>query len=152
MTHPIDSGKALPGLKFWFAMLVLVGPIHMTEQLLFGLDQLSELKALFAGYYSHFSNPDVGTWLLVVAAFTLVQSLLLAMLAGGRWRLLAAGFLGVQAITEGHHLVQALVRGQYFPGLVSSVPFMAVGVMILIAVAREWKNAAEPAKGRLAAA
>ena len=111
MTSSFQNRPAAPSLKFWFAMLVLIGPIHMSEQLLFGLDQLAELKAIFAAYYSRFSNPDIGTWLLVVIAFTLIQSLLLAALAGGRWRLFAAGFFGVGAVGEGHHLVQSLVRG-----------------------------------------
>ena len=72
----------------WFACLVLTGPIHIAEQLMFGLDTLYELRAMMAGYYSHFENADVATVLLVIFVVTLVQSLLLAVLAGGRWRLL----------------------------------------------------------------
>jgi hypothetical protein len=130
-------------LTFWFAMLVLIGPIHMVEQLLFGLDVMAEFKTMVAAYYSWFANPDIGTWLLVVVSLVLIQLLLLAMLAGGRWRLFAAGFFGVQAVGEGHHIVQALLQGGYFPGLVSSFAYIAVGVMVLIAVRREWRHAGD---------
>lgn len=125
----------------WFGCLVLTGPIHIAEQLMFGLDTLDELKGITASYYSHFSNADVGTVMLVIFVVTLVQSLLLATLAGGRWRLSVAGFFGVAGVAEVHHIVQTVWHGSYFPGAVTSIAYIWVGVMILRAVVREWKPA-----------
>lgn len=141
-----------PSLTFWFAMLVLIGPIHMTEQLFCGLDQLQELKGIAAAYYARFENPDLGTWWLVVIAFTLVQSLLLATITGGRWRLAAAGFLGASAVGEGHHLIQSVASGKYFPGLVTSIPFAMIGVMVVAAAYREWPRRPLTVEERVAAA
>jgi hypothetical protein len=139
-------------LKRWFGWLVLIGPIHMAEQLWFGLDELQELRGMMAAYYDHFRNPDVATVVLVVIVATIVQVLLYAMLVGGRWKLLAAGFFGVSGLIEAHHLVKTLVHGQYFPGFVTAFPFMGIGIMILVAVVREWRRTARPVATTLEAA
>jgi hypothetical protein len=138
----------------WFALLVLIGPIHVAEQLMFGLDTLYELRAMFAGYYSLFANPDVGTVLLVIFAVTLVQSFLLAVLASGRWRLLVAGFFGFMGLVEMHHLVQTVVQAKYFPGVVTSIGHVWIGAMVFRAVIREWQTATTttPVHKHLAAA
>jgi hypothetical protein len=136
----------------WFGCLVLTGPIHMAEQVMFGLDTLDELKGMTASYYSFFSNADVGTVMLVIFIVTLVQSLLLATLAGGRWRLSVAGFFGVAGIAEVHHVLQTLWHRAYFPGAVTSVAYIWVGVMILRAVIRQWNSAAALTPGQVAAA
>jgi hypothetical protein len=132
------------GLIRWFLALVLIGPIHMAEQMVSGLDTLYELQALVAVWQSYFDNPDVGTVILVIAAVTLIQSLLLATLAGGRWRLFAAGFFGVQAVGEAHHLIQAAVNRAYFPGLITSIAYTWIGVMVVRAIVREWPSTAAP--------
>jgi hypothetical protein len=31
-------------IRLWFGWLVIIGPLHMCEQLLFGIDELYELK------------------------------------------------------------------------------------------------------------
>lgn len=143
-----DHGRQL--LR-WFTMLVLIGPIHMGEQLLFGLDTLYELRAMMAGYYSLFQNPDVGTVALVIGAVTIVQSMLLGALAGGRWRLAVAAFFGGVGVFEAHHVIQTLIHGQYFPGLITSIPYTWIGVLVLRAVVREWP-AAQTTPGRFATA
>ena len=150
MTQTPQTTAAMADLKRWFGFMVLIGPIHMGEQLMFGLDQLAELKTMMAAYYAQFQNPDVGTVVLVILVFTLVQSLLWAMLAGGRWQLLAAGFFGVFAVGEGHHVLQALYGGSYFPGLLTSIPFAGIGVMILRAVASQWRGTRSDATDQLA--
>jgi hypothetical protein len=135
----------------WFALLVLIGPIHMGEQLMSGLDTLYELQALMAGYYSLFANPDVATVLLVIFFVTLVQSMLLAVLAGGRWRLLVAGFFGFMGLLEVHHLMQTLIQAEYFPGVVTSIAYSWIGAMVLRAVIREWRGTTPRVQEYLAA-
>lgn len=132
-------------LNFWFGMLLIIGPIHMAEQLLFGLDELQELKALLARYYGRFPDPDIGTWWLVVISATVVQLLMYGLLAGGRWRLAAAGFLGVFAISELHHIIRSMAAGGYNPGVVTCFAFIAIGWMLLKCVRSEWGASRLPA-------
>jgi hypothetical protein len=139
-------------LVHWFALLVLIGPIHMGEQMLSGLDTLYELKSMMAAYYSRFTNPDVGTVALVIFVVTLFQLLLLGALAGGRWRLFVAGFFGVMAVAEAHHVVQTLVQGRYFPGLVTSLGYVWIGVMVLRVVVCDWNAATRPVQKQFAVA
>ena len=153
MTHNEESIRFNnTQLVRWFALLVLIGPIHIGEQLMFGLDTLYELQAMMAGYYSQFSNPDVGTVMLVIIVVTLVQSLLLAALAGGRWRLLVAGLFGILGVGEAHHIIQTFAQGKYFPGLVTSFAYVWIGVMVLRAVIREWPVRPPQVNKHLAAA
>lgn len=133
-----DRKPLTQSLNFWFGMLLFIGPIHMTEQLLFGLDELQELKTLVARYYGRFADPDIGTWWLVVMTATLVQLLMYGLLAGGRWRLAAAGFLGVFAISELHHIIRSMAAGAYNPGVVTCFAFIGIGWMMLKCVREEW--------------
>jgi len=134
----LKVGSPMKDLRRWFGWLVIIGPIHMAEQVWFGLDELEELRGMMAAYYSQFLNPDLGTVALVIGAVTFVQVLLYAMLVGGRWKLLAAGFFGLAGVGEVHHVVKTLLHGDYFPGCVTAFPYMAIGVMVLLAVVREW--------------
>ena len=139
-------------LLAWFGLLVAIGPVHIAEQMMFGLDTLNELKGITAAYYSQFNNPDVATVTLVILVVTLVQSMLLATLAGGRWRLSVAGFFGVMGVAECHHILQTLARGSYFPGVVTSIAYVWIGVMILRCVRREWPAVATHLEPRTVAA
>jgi hypothetical protein len=107
---------------------------------------------MMAGYHSLFANPDVGTVLLVILGVTLVQSFLLAVLAGGRWRLLVPGVFGFMGLVETHHLVQTVIQAQYFPGVVTSIAYTWIGVMVLQAAIREWRSTTRRAPEHLAAA
>lgn len=85
---------------------------------------------------------------LVILIVTLVQSLLLATLAGGRWRLSVAALFGIMGIAESHHLVQTVIRAEYFPGVVTSIGYIWIGAMILRCVRRDWPLAQERLVGR----
>jgi hypothetical protein len=142
----LNNRKSLTSsLSFWFGMLVLVGPLHMTEQLFFGLQEMDELKALLAGYYSNFANPNIGTWWLVVGVVTFLQVLIWGMLAGGRLRLAAAAFFGAFSVFELHHVFRSAASGGYNPGVVTSVAFAWIGWMLLRSVRQEWGALKEPA-------
>jgi len=134
------SGSPAKDLRRWFGWLVIIGPIHMAEQIWFGLDELQELKGLMAAYYSQFRDPDIATVALVIGIFTIVQSLLYAMLVGGRWKLLAAGLIGALSVGEAHHIVRTLAHDAYFPGFVTSFAYAAIGAMLFIAVVRQWRK------------
>jgi hypothetical protein len=150
---PTSGAVNAPGhLLKWFTLLVLIGPLHMAEQIMFGLDTLYELQALMRQYHALFSNPDLGTVLMVIVVVTIVQSMVLGLLAGGRWRLCVAAFFGAVGAGEAHHLIQTALQGQYFPGLVTSIPYAWIGVMVLRAVVLQWPAASRASQTRLAAA
>lgn len=83
----------MQAIKGWFDWTAVIGPIHMCEQLLFGLDEVDELKGFAESYYSLFSNPDYGAVLLITFSFSLINLIVYDLLKGGRSRLAAMVFL-----------------------------------------------------------
>lgn len=126
-------------LLFW---LMIIGVLHMSEQLLFGVEELQLFKPMVADYYEAMAaiGADRATVILVTVVVTFFTGLCYAMLAGGRLRLVALGFFGVLGAGEAHHVIQAIVEGGYDPGLLTCVPYSWVGVLMLIAVWREYRN------------
>ena len=131
-------------LLFW---LMIIGVLHMSEQLVFGVEELQLFKPMIADYYQAMAGigADRATVILVTVIVTFFTWLCYAILSGGRLRLAALGFFGVLGAGEGHHVIQALAQGGYDPGLLTCVPYSWAGVLMLIAVWREYRNA--PASG-----
>lgn len=122
-----------------FLLLTLIGPLHMGEQLLTGLEEFDAIRALVARYYGLFdpSAGDHATVLLITIVWTVVSVMLYALLLGGTPRLLVAGFFGAFGVTEVHHLIEAVVKRAYDPGVVTCVPYAVVGGLLVVAVAQE---------------
>jgi len=133
-------------LLFW---LMIIGVLHMSEQLIFGVEELQLFKPMVADYYQAMAaiGADRATVILVTVIVTFFTWLCYAILAGGRLRLAALGFFGVLGAGEGHHVIQAIVNGGYDPGLLTCVPYSWVGVLMLIAVWREYRNLAASGSG-----
>ena len=127
-------------IRRWFLWTLIIGPIHLCEQLATSLDELQELKGFTAKYYGWFTNPDVGTVLLVMISFSLVNLIVYAMLVGGPARLIALGLFALVALGELHHIVKTIVHAAYFPGAVTAIPFFIFGVLLLRAIIREWRG------------
>jgi hypothetical protein len=123
---------------------MIIGVLHMSEQLVFGVEELQLFKPMIADYYEAMAGigADKATVVLVTVVVTFFTALCYAVLAGGRLRLVALGFFGVLGAGEGHHVIQALVQGGYDPGLLTCVPYCWVGVLMLIAVWREYRTLA----------
>jgi len=134
-------------IQRWFGWMVLIGPVHIGEQLLFGIDELAEIKRVLAVYHSWFRDPDYGTVVLVGIVVTSVMLMVYGLLVGGRWPLFVAGFFGVVGVAELHHLVKTLLHLFYFPGTVTAIPFIAIGVLLLRAVVREFQGTPSPSRG-----
>jgi hypothetical protein len=133
-------------LLFW---LMIVGALHMSEQLLFGVEELQLFKPMVADYYEAMAaiGPDRATVVLVTVIVTFFTWLCYAILAGGRQRLAALAMFGLMGAGEGHHVIQAIVQGGYDPGLLTCVPYSWLGVLMLIALWRERRNLAAPGNG-----
>jgi hypothetical protein len=139
-------------IRRWFLWTLIIGPIHMCEQLMTSLDELQELKGFAAKYYGGFANPDVGTVVLVMIVFTLMNLIVYGMLLGGKPRLIAVGLFAAVAIGEVHHIIKTVVHLQYFPGTVTAIPFVIFGLFLLRAIIREWRvNTAGSKSAALAA-
>jgi hypothetical protein len=123
--------QRIGNIKWLFGVLVVIGPLHMIEQMVFGIDEVYEMKRLVAVYHSWFSNPDLGTVVLVTVAGALCLLMMYGLIAGGRWQLAVIGFLGLSCIGEVHHVLRLFIFGHYNPGVVTCVPFATIGGLLL---------------------
>lgn len=133
-------------LLFW---LMLIGVLHMSEQLLFGVEELQLFKPIVADYYQALAaiGPDRATVILVTVIVTFFTWLCFSILAGGRLRFTALGFFGLLGAGEGHHIIQAIVKGGYDSGLLTCGPYSWVGVLMLITLWRERRSLAASGDG-----
>jgi hypothetical protein len=111
------------------AVVVLV--FHGIEQLLFGLSELYELQRMIAPFYTLSADADRVTVVLVFAVTMLVILLCSGLVSPGLPRRIALSFFGLEFIGESHHLIKTLVHGAYFPGAVSALALVVLGVLVL---------------------
>jgi hypothetical protein len=126
-------------LLFW---LMVIGALHMTEQLFFGVEELELFKPVLADYYLATAaiGPDRATVILVTVVVTFFTWLCYAILSGGPARFIALGFFGLLGANEAHHVIQAIAKGGYDSGLVTCIPYSWVGILMLIALWREYRG------------
>lgn len=125
-----------------FLLLGLIGPIHMIEQMIFGIDEFYMLRDSLDAWYALFpaaaaDHATVGLITIMGAVFT---AMFVALSAGGKARLVVLGFFGVFGLTEVHHVVEALVRHAYDPGLVTSLGYVGLGAALFASVVFEWRR------------
>jgi len=132
-------------IRYWFACLFVILPLHGIEQFLFGIDELYELQGQMAAVLGLFPNRDYGIVFMVFACVYLVMLMVYGQMVGGGWRLFAPAFFGVSGLIESHHIIKTVVRLDYFPGALTAIPFVAVGLLLLRAVVREWRRGGAPA-------
>lgn len=107
----------------WFGWTALMLPLHMSEQLIFGIGELATIRRVLAVYYGWFQQPDYGTVVLVTITGTVILSLIFAILVGGRSRPIAVGILNLAALGEVHHPIETIHAGHYTPGTATSIPY-----------------------------
>lgn len=126
-----------------FLMLVVIGPLHMTEQMLTSIDEFYWLRGEMAELYSWFAPlpPDVVSVLLITIVWTTVSLLFYAVLIGGMPRLLVLGLFGLFGASEAHHVVEALTKGNYDAGVITCIPYAVVGGLLVAEVWRALRQA-----------
>ena len=92
----------------WFGWIALIAPLHMSEQLLFGIGELAALKRILGVYYRWFQQPDYGTVVLVAVAGSLLFGLTYGILVGGLLKEISLSAWALIAIGEIHHIVESL--------------------------------------------
>jgi hypothetical protein len=127
-------------IRRWFGWLLIIGPLHMCEQLLFGIDELYELKRFAAAFYGLFHNPDYASVVLVIIFFSIVNLIVYGLLVGGQWRQIALGFFAMVGLGEVHHVVKTVLHASYFPGAVTSIPFVLFGALLLRSLVFEFRT------------
>lgn len=122
-----------------FLLLTLIGPLHMGEQLLTGLEEFHAIRGALAKYYAWFdpAAADRATVILITVVWTACSLMLYSLLQDGAVRLVVPGLLGFFAVTELHHVVEALAKAGYDPGLVTCVPYAVFGALLVRAAWRE---------------
>ena len=132
--------QRIQNLWLW---LTIVGPLHMTEQLITGINEYYMIKEqVVDGYYALFAPADTdwATVLLVTIVWTFISLLFYGVLKGGRVMLAVVGAFGVFGASEIHHVIEQLTKTTFEPGVLSSVPYSAVGILMMIAVWREFRR------------
>lgn len=127
-----------------FLLLTIVGPMHMAEQLLFGIEEFFSIKEYVARYYTWFepAAADHATVILITVVWTVCSLLFYGLLREGTARLVVLGIFGLFGAQEVHHVIEAVRKGAYDPGLVTCMPYAALGALLLSAVWHEHKRGA----------
>jgi hypothetical protein len=128
----------------WFVALLLIGPLHMFEQMMTSVEEFHMLRGSLGGYYAMFSpdHADVASVGLITVAWTVASVLIHLAMRGGRSRLVVAGLFGAFALTELHHVTDALGKGGYDAGLMTCVPYAIGGMYLLKATTDAWTQRA----------
>ena len=129
----------------WFLWLLIIGPLHMGEQLLTSIEEFYMLREQLGGYYSLFDPAfaDSASVILITIVFTIISLVIYAAMLGGRARLTVAGVFGILGVSEIHHLFEAIAEAAYDPGVLTSLAYFAVGCLMVREVWRELRS--EPA-------
>ena len=140
--------NAMKNTTRWFGWTALMLPLHMSEQLLFGIGELAMIRRILAGYYQWFQQPDYGTVLLVTIVGTLVVSLTFGILVGGLLKEIALSVWALIAIGEIHHIIESLAALRYTPGTATAIPYVVFGVLLMLAIVREHRDRVKPPSSR----
>ena len=144
----------MPRIRTLFLLLTIIGPMHMGEQLLTRIDEFYSIREFFGGYYALFPPAfgDHASVILITIIWTLVSVLFYSLLHDGVARLIVPAIFGVFGATEIHHLIEALVKGAYDPGVITCIPYATVGALLVTDVWRQFRRETASNNAALAAA
>ena len=118
-------------LQKLFGWAIVLLWVHMTEQIMFGLDELYELQAVYAKFATLFTNADLAAVVMVTIITSVVFLFCYGLMIGGRAALAVFTYFGLEFTYELHHVFKTITHGEYFPGAVSSIAIATVGCLIL---------------------
>jgi hypothetical protein len=120
----------------YFLWLTIIGPLHMAEQMLTSLEEFHMIQGLMARYYGWFgpAHSDLASVVMITCVWTLVSLVIYALLRGGAAMRAVMYVFGVFAVTELHHVQEALGKGGYDAGVVTCIPYAFAGALLLKAV------------------
>lgn len=122
-----------------FLWLIIIGPLHMIEQMFTSIEEFHMLRDQLGGYYAMFdpANADLASVILITIVGTLFSLAWYAMLIGGRARLAMVALFGFMGAMEIHHVLQAAAAWGYDPGLITCFVYSWTGCLLLREVWRQ---------------
>lgn len=125
-----------------FLLLTIIGPLHMAEQLMTSIEEFYSIQRLVGRYYAWFdpAAADSATVVLITVIWTVCSLLFYALLIGGTPKLAVLGVFGLFGAQEVHHVVESLNTRGYDAGVISCVPYAALGCLLVAAVWKEFKG------------
>ena len=125
-----------------FLCLIVIGPLHMIEQMLTSIEEFYWLRGQMEGFYAWFppASADLATVILITVVWTKVSLLFYALLVGGPARLAVLGLFGLFGASEAHHVIEALAKGGYDAGVITSIPYAIVGCWLVAEVWRQLRR------------
>jgi hypothetical protein len=112
--------------------------------MLTSIEEFYWLRERLEGYYAWFApaSADQATVILITVVWTKVSLLFYALLVGGTGRLFVLALFGLFGLSEMHHVFEALAKGGYDAGVVTSIPYAVVGCWLLAEVWRVFRRGA----------
>jgi hypothetical protein len=125
-----------------FLLLTIIGPLHMAEQLMTSIEEFYSIQRLVGRYYAWFdpAAADSATVVLITVIWTVCSLMFYALLIGGTPKLAVLGVFGLFGAQEVHHVVESLNKRGYDAGVISCVPYAALGCLLVAAVWKELKG------------
>ena len=125
-----------------FLLLVVIGPLHMIEQMLTSIEEFYWIRRHVEGYYAVFApaSADLVTVILITVVWTKISLLLYALLLGGTARLAVLALFGLFGAQEAHHIIEMLAKGSYDAGVVTAIPYALVGSLLIAEVWRAFRR------------
>jgi hypothetical protein len=129
-----------------FLLIIVIGVVHMGEQLIFGIEEFYMLRATVGEWHAMFPDSwgDKASVVLITIVFTSISLMFYALMRGGVAALVVIWIMGGVGVNEFHHWVEAFQERAYDPGLMTSFAYVAVGLMIQIEVTHQlkarWRN------------
>ena len=120
-----------------FLLLLLTGPVHMAEQMAFGIEEFHMIqRTVINPYYAWFSAADAdwASVLLVTIVGSILSLAFYALMSGGMARTIALAAFALLGISEIHHVIEAIAKAGYDPGVVTSLAYCWSGCALLAAV------------------
>ena len=132
----------MPRIQKLFLTLIIIGPLHMGEQLVTSIEEFYSIQRLFARYYAAFppAAADHASVILITIIWTICSLLLYAVLRGGTPLLVVTGIFGAFGAFEAHHVLQAFTAGGYDAGVITCLPYAVVGGLLVHATWREFRR------------
>ncbi len=123
-----------PRLKNIFALLIPIFIIHGLEEYFTGLYNVDS-------FYQSFSNPKTVFVIvvLILANISVIISYLL--IRKNKYVLILSLLLGILLLYELTHIYRAIMIGGYYPGLITAIPILILGIFF-------WRELIKIIKGR----
>lgn len=125
-----------------FLLLTIIGPLHMAEQLMTSIEEFYSIQHLVGRYYTWFdpASADHATVILITVVWTTCSLMFYALLVGGSAKLAVLALFGLFGVQEVHHVVESVATRSYDAGVITCVPYAALGCLLVTAVWKEFRG------------